>query len=69
MGVEPLPWCVLRLAPLFAAWGLVVVGRPVCLVAQRVPLLIHLVRRVRQRRSSLLLQQSAELARRRAARS
>ncbi|MDP9434016.1 MAG: hypothetical protein M3P93_01945, partial [Actinomycetota bacterium] len=51
------------LAPVFAAWGLVVVGRPVCLVAQRVPLLVHVVRRVRQRRSRLLLQQSAELAR------
>ena len=49
--VEPLPRCVLRLLPILAAWALVVVGRAVCLVAQRVPPAVWLVRAVQEQRA------------------
>lgn len=49
-GVQPVPMRVvlLRFLPLWLAWLLVVVlGRRVCLVAQRVPPVVRLVRRLR----------------------
>ncbi len=46
--VEPLVGCVGRLLPILLPWLLVVVGRGICLVAQRVPPLVWLVRAVRQ---------------------
>ena len=45
---EPLSSCVGRLLPIMLPWLLVVVGRGICLVAQRVPPLVWLVRTVRQ---------------------
>ena len=50
VGVEPLPRCLLRLLPVFAPWSLVVVGRRICLGAQRVPLAVRVVRAVQERR-------------------
>lgn len=51
VGVEPLPICLLRLLPVLAPWGLVVVGRSICLVAQRVPPAVHVVRAVQEKRA------------------
>ncbi len=47
--VEPLSSCVGRLLPILLPWLLVVVGRGVCLAAQRLPPLVWLVRAVRQK--------------------
>lgn len=48
MGLVPVPNVVLRFLPLWFAWLLVVVlGRLVCRVAQRIPPVVHLVRRLR----------------------
>ena len=46
--VEPLLSCVGLLLPILLPWVLVVVGRGICVVAQRVPPLVWLVRAVRQ---------------------
>ena len=43
VGVESLHRSLPRLLSLFAPWALVVLGRRVCLVAQRVPALVRLV--------------------------
>lgn len=51
MGVEPLPLCLLRLLPVFAPWGLVLVGRRICVVAQRLPPAVRLVRAVQEHRA------------------
>lgn len=48
VGLEPLVVCVLRLAPVLAAWAVLLAGRPVCLLAQRVPPLVLLVRMCRR---------------------
>lgn len=46
--VEPLSSCVGRLLPILLPWLVVVVGRGVCIAAQRVPPLVWLVRAVRR---------------------
>lgn len=53
VGVEPWRVCLLSLLPILLAWLLVVVlGRVVCLAAQRVPPLVLLVRAVRRSRDA-----------------
>jgi hypothetical protein len=54
VGVVPLRACLLPLLPAVVPWLLVVVGRAVCLVAQRVPPLVHLVQVVRRARAGRL---------------
>jgi hypothetical protein len=51
VGVAPLMGCLLRLLPVLAPWALLVVGRAVCLAAQRVPPVVVAVRAVRARGS------------------
>jgi len=51
VGLEPLPRCLLRLLPLLVPWLVVVrLGRGLCLLAQRVPPAVLLVRAVQRRR-------------------
>jgi hypothetical protein len=49
VDVAPLMGCLLRLLPVLAPWALLVVGRVVCLAAQRVPPVVGAVRAVRAR--------------------
>lgn len=51
VDVAPLMGCLLRLLPVFAPWALLVVGRAICLAAQRVPPVVVAVRAVRARGS------------------
>lgn len=46
--VVPLHRCLLVLLLVLVPWSAVVLGRAVCLVAQRVPPLVHVVRAVRR---------------------
>ncbi len=46
VGLAPLGRVLLRLLPVASAWGVLVVGRAVCLVAQHIPPLVWLVRAV-----------------------
>ncbi len=48
VAVVPLRRCLPPLLPLLAASALVALGRRVCLLAQRLPPLVLLVRRVRE---------------------
>ena len=51
VGLEPLPVCLLRLAPVLVPYLVVVrLGRALCLVAQRVPPAVAVVRAVQRRR-------------------
>lgn len=61
--VEPLASCVGRLLPILLPWLLVVVGRGVCVVAQRVPPLVWLVRAVRRELARRARELPAELSR------
>lgn len=47
VAVAPLRFC-LRLMPVLVAWAVVLAGRGVCLLAQRVPPIVRLVRACRR---------------------
>lgn len=47
--VEPLARCMLALVPVMALWTFVRAGRLLCLLAQRVPVLVHAIRWLRRR--------------------
>jgi hypothetical protein len=61
--VEPVTRSLLPLLRVFAPWTLVVVGRRVCLGAQRVPPLVRLVRFVRERQQRRRQEETAGISR------